>query len=74
MNTVHAWFSFETALRAGSALYRKPGGDSVNVTRMSAERQGRGPFPQDEKYLGEVIAALDGGCIRGTTRVPGIGS
>ena len=72
MNTIHAWFSFEKALRAGSAVYRKPGGGTVNVTRMSAEKDGKGSFPQDEKYLGEVIAGQDGGCVRETWRVPSI--
>src|SRR5437763_14700650 len=32
--TIHAWFSIETASRFGSALYRKPSGGTVNVTRM----------------------------------------
>ena len=72
MTTIHAWFSFETALRAGSSVYRKPGGATVNVTRMSAEREGKGAFPRDEKYLGEVVSEADGGCIRGIVRVPGI--
>jgi hypothetical protein len=72
MKTIHAWFSFETAIRAGSAVYRKPGGATVNVTRRSDEREGKGSFPRDEKYLGEVIADQDGGCVRGTLRVAGI--
>ena len=69
---IHAWFSFETALRKGSALFRKPGGSTVNVTRMSADKDARGGFPADEKYLGEVIRAEDGGCVRANARVPGI--
>lgn len=72
MKTIHAWFSFEKALRAGSAVYRKPGGSTVNVTRMSAEKEAKGSFPFDEKYLGEVIAEEEGGCVRATWRVPGI--
>ena len=72
MKTTHAWFSFEKALRTGSAVYRKPGGSTVNVTRMSAEKEAKGSFPLDEKYLGEVIADEEGGCVRGTSRVRGI--
>jgi hypothetical protein len=72
MTTVHAWFSAETALRVGSSVYRKPSGSTVNVTRMSAERDGKGHHPYDEKYLGEVIQQEDGGCVRSTIRVPGI--
>ena len=73
--TTHAWFSAETALRKGSSVFRKPsgGGGTVNVTRTSLERERRGGgFPEDEKYLGEVIGAEDGGCVRGCVRVPGI--
>ena len=72
MTTVHAWFSVDTALRIGSAVYRKPGGATVNVTRMSAEKDGKGKYNHDEKYLGEVIRAEDGGCVSPTTRVRGI--
>ena len=62
----------DTALRIGSAVYRKPGGATVNVTRMSPEKDGNGKYNHDEKYLGEVIAAEGGGCVRGRTRVSGI--
>ena len=72
MKTIHAWFSFETALRAGSAVYRTPGGGTVNVTRRSAEKEAKGSFPPDEKYLGQVVADEEGGCIRETWRVRGI--
>jgi len=72
MTTVHAWFSMEKALRQGSAVYRKLSGATVNVTRMSSEREGRGLFPHDEKYLGEVVREEDGGCVRAKWRVPGI--
>ena len=72
MTTTHAWFSFETALRQGSSLYRKPGGATVNVTRMNPDKDAKGSFPRDEKYLGEVVADQDGGCVRGNRRVPGI--
>jgi hypothetical protein len=72
MTTAHAWFSFETALRKGSSVYRKADGATVNVTRLSPEKAGKGSFPGDEKYLGEVISEADGGCVRANWRVPGI--
>lgn len=72
MTTEHAWFSFETALRFGSSVHRKPNGGTVNVTRMNADKEVKGVFPRDEKYLGQVIADADGGCVRKTSRVPGI--
>jgi len=64
MATIHAWFSIETASRFGSALYRKPHGGTVNVTRMSYEKDGKGSYRVDEKYVGEVIRSEDGGCVR----------
>ena len=72
MTTAHAWFSFETALREGSSVYRKPSGATVNVPRMSPNKDGTGSFPHDEKYLGEVVPEEDGGCVRGNWRVSGI--
>ena len=69
---VHAWFSAETALRDGSCVYRKPGGGTVNVTRMDADKESKHSFWRDEKYLGEVISQEDGGCVRAKWRVPGI--
>ena len=72
MTKIHAWFSAQTALRDGSSVYRKPRGATANVTRMSPEKDSRGSFPDDEKYLGEVIPEEDGGCIRGNWPVPGI--
>jgi len=72
MTTTHAWFSFETALRQGSSLYRKPGGATVNVTRMNPDKDAKGSFPRDEKYLGEVVPQQDGGCVRENRRVPSI--
>jgi hypothetical protein len=72
MTTTHAWFSFETALRKGSSVYRKEGGATVNVTRISPDKDGKGSFPRDEKYLGEVVAESDGGCLRANWRVPSI--
>ena len=71
---VHAWFSAATALRHGSAVYRKPGGATVNVTRMSPDFEAKGRFPYDERYVGEVVRAEDGGCAVPTTRVDGITS
>jgi len=72
MTTTHAWFSIEKALRVGSAVYRKPGGTTVNVTRMSDEKDGKGAYPYDERYVGQVIRNEDGGCVRPSQRVPGI--
>jgi hypothetical protein len=81
---IHAWFSFETALRKGSSVYQQlarggdggggGGGASVNVTRLSEEREGKGHFPADEKYVGEVVRAEDGGCLASNRRVDGISS
>src|SRR5436190_21483136 len=42
MTTIHAWFSFESALVHGSSLFRKPGGDTVNVTRTNVETTSKG--------------------------------
>ena len=70
MTTNHAWFSIDVAIRLGSSLFRQVGGGTVNVTRISAQREGKGPH--DEKYLGEVIAEEAGGCVRGRTRVAGV--
>jgi len=72
MANSHAWFSASAALLYGSSVFRKPGGATVNVTRMSAEREGKGPHRQDERYVGEVVGAEDGGCVRGKSRVRGI--
>ena len=48
-------------------------GATVNVTRMSADKNARGGFPHDEKYVGEVVRPEDGGCVQPNRRVPGIG-
>ena len=72
MMTTHAWFSAQIALREGSSIYRKLSGATVNVTRMNASKDARGPFPHDENYVGQVISEEDGGCVRGNWRVPGI--
>jgi hypothetical protein len=72
MATIHAWFSAEQALLHGSAVYRKPDGGTVNVTRMSFEKEGKGSFRADEKYLGQVVPREDGGCVRPTERVRSI--
>jgi hypothetical protein len=72
MAIVHAWFSAEMALCHGSSIYRKLSGSTVNVTRTSPEKDGKGSFCPDEKYLGEVIRLEDGGCARGNQRVDGI--
>ena len=72
--TTHAWFSPGQALVHGSSVHRKLDGSTVNVTRMSLERQGKGSYRQDEKYVGEVIAASGGGCVQPLTLVHGISS
>ena len=64
MTTIHAWFSAGSALRHGSSLYRKPDGSTVNVTRTSALKAGKGSYRQDETYVGEVVPGEDGGCVR----------
>jgi hypothetical protein len=69
---IHAWFSAQTALRNGSAVYRKPGGSTVNVTRMDDDRDSRETLYHDEIYLGQVTRQSDGGCVRDTWRVAGI--
>jgi hypothetical protein len=74
MATIHAWFSSEVANRFGSMVFRKPDGSTVNVTRTNLSRVGKRPAPDSETYVGEVIRAEDGGCVRTETRVPGIGS
>jgi hypothetical protein len=74
MTTVHAWFSAATALHHGCSVYRKPSGATVNVTRMNSAKDGKGSFPDDENYVGEVISQDDGGCVRGNFRVRSIGS
>jgi hypothetical protein len=73
MKTIHAWFSAESALAHGSSVYRKPGGSTVNVTRVNVEMQTKGPHRHDEKYLGEVVCLEDGGRIHGNERVRSIG-
>jgi hypothetical protein len=72
MATIHAWFSAEYALVVGSSVYRKTSGATVNVTRMNDERTSRGSRRYEETYVGEVVRAEDGGCVRPMSRVPGI--
>jgi hypothetical protein len=72
MTTVHAWFSAHSALLHGSSVFRKPSGSTVNVTRMTPDRLGKGSTRHDERYMGEVICADDGGCVRANHRVGGI--
>ena len=69
---IHAWFSAQTALCKGSAIYRKPGGSTVNVTRTDPDRESKASFFHDDVYLGEVLTREDGGCVAETWRVPGI--
>jgi hypothetical protein len=72
MATTHAWFSAASALTGGSSVYRKPSGLTVNVTRMNSEKDGKGSHASDEQYVGEVVRAEDGGCVRPQSRVRGI--
>jgi hypothetical protein len=73
MKLFHAWFSQAAALRQGSAVYRKPDGSRVNVTRVNSDsKQNVGFYRDDERYLGEVIGAEDGGCVTPNRRVRGI--
>lgn len=72
MTTIHAWFSADSAVLHGSSVYRKPDGSTVNVTRMSALKAGKGSYRQDERYLGEVIPGGDGGCVRPRSVVAGV--
>jgi hypothetical protein len=72
METTHAWFSSEAALRHGSSVYRKPDGSTVNVTRTNPQREGKSPTGGEEQYVGEVVRTEDGGCVRPIARVRGI--
>ena len=72
MSTTHAWFSAASALMHGSCVHRKPSGMTVNVTRTNDERGSKCAHRWEETYVGEVIRAEDGGCVRGMRRVGGI--
>ena len=72
MSTMHAFFSHAAALISGSSIFRKPSGTTVNVTRVSSEREIDGAFRHTEKYLGQVVGEEDGGCVHGLQRVDGI--
>ncbi|HEX8522330.1 MAG TPA: hypothetical protein VF669_08745 [Tepidisphaeraceae bacterium] len=72
--TIHAWFSAQTALRVGSSVYRKPAGGTVNVTRLHSDRDSKGSFYHDDVYVGEVVRAEDGGCVKETERIHGSGN
>jgi hypothetical protein len=69
---MHAYFSASRALTHGSAVFRKPSGMTVNVTRTNLDKDRKGHFPWDERYVGEVLSAEDGGCIQPTTILGGI--
>ena len=73
METIHAWFSPESALRFGSMVYRKPDGSRVNVTRMNLTKDAGQPVRAGEAYVGEVIRTEYGGRVQPNTRVEGIG-
>ena len=70
--TTHAWFSSVSALRLGSMVYRKPDGSTVNVTRTNPQKDAKRPAGDEEQYVGEVLAAEDGGRVQPMSRVRGI--
>ena len=70
--TTHAYFSASWALVHGSAVYRKPSGMTVNVTRTNIDKDGKGRRPWDERYVGEVVGEADGGCVEPVSLVRGI--
>lgn len=70
--TTHAWFSSVSALRLGSMVYRKADGSTVNVTRTNPQKDAKRPVGDEEQYVGEVITAEAGGCVRPMSRVRGI--
>jgi hypothetical protein len=73
MATTHAYFSAAWALTHGSAVYRKPSGMTVNVTRTNVEKDGKGRRPPwDERYVGEVVSEDEGGCVEPISMVRGI--
>ena len=72
MTTTHAYFSATWALVHGSAVYRKPSGMTVNVTRTNPDKDGRGKHPWDERYVGEVVREEDGGILEPIRLVQGI--
>jgi hypothetical protein len=59
-DALHAWFSIDEALRIGSAVYQKANGSSVNVTRVSTDKDDKQRHNVDEKYLGEVVGEFVG--------------
>jgi hypothetical protein len=72
METTHAYFSAAWALEHGSAVYRKPSGMTVNVTRTNVDKDRKGRHPWDERYVGEVLREENGGCVEPTTLVRSI--
>ncbi len=72
METTHAYFSAATALVHGSAVYRKPSGMTVNVTRTNIDKDRKGGHPWDERYVGEVVREESGGCVHPITLVRSI--
>ena len=72
MAMAHGFFSAATAIRTGSSVFRKSAGSTVNVTRVSDDKDAKGPHPYDERYVGEVLREADGGCVQATSRVAGI--
>jgi hypothetical protein len=65
--TTHTYFSASWAQTHGSAVYRKLDGAAINVTRTNMHKDGRERHPWDERYVGEVVCAQEGGCIHSAT-------
>ena len=42
------------------------------INHFYPDKDGKGSFRSDEKYLGEVIRLEDGGCVRSNYRVQGV--
>jgi hypothetical protein len=72
MSTMHAFFSHAAALINGSSVFRKESGATVNVTRVSSDKEVDGAFRYTEKYLGRVVGEADGGCVRAVEKADGI--
>jgi hypothetical protein len=72
MSTMHASFSHAAALINGSSIFRKESGATVNVTRVSIDKEVDGAFRYTEKYLGRMLGEADGGCVRAVEKADGI--
>ena len=55
-----------------ACFYRMADSSTVNVTRTSPQQDAKRPAGDEEQYVGEVITAEGGGCVRPMSRVRGI--